>query len=82
MLFPVVVAESYGANEFGKYFSILQIASSIASVVIPQITTAVVNTTHNYAPMLFGMGGLLFVSCVLMMIPWKTSGSFRHENIN
>jgi hypothetical protein len=68
VLFPIVIGQVYGANNFGKYFAFLELASSAASIVIPQIVSAVEASTHRYYHVSFGIAGLLITSAIGMFL--------------
>jgi OFA family oxalate/formate antiporter-like MFS transporter len=62
VVFPSIVAETFGPENFGKYFGFLQISSSIASVTMPLIATAIYQASGNYIIMNFTLCGLLFLA--------------------
>jgi MFS family permease len=41
VLFPTIIAEIFGGENFGKVFAFLQISSSTASLAIPVIVTSI-----------------------------------------
>jgi hypothetical protein len=82
VLFPVVIGECYGSQDFGKYFAYLEISSSLASIATPQIATAIMHRFSHYYYLTFGMGALLFSSAVVMLYPKNASSAGPSSVIN
>lgn len=57
VIFPIVISDTYGPQNFGKYFAYLELSSSIATIVIPPIVVSVTHAANSYAVSLFGMSG-------------------------
>ena len=45
VLFPSMIAEIYGGENFGKIFGFLQVSSSAASLTVPVIITSIAKHT-------------------------------------
>eukprot|EP01119_Soliformovum_irregulare_P021978 TRINITY_DN7416_c0_g1_i1.p1 TRINITY_DN7416_c0_g1~~TRINITY_DN7416_c0_g1_i1.p1 ORF type:complete len:460 (+),score=59.44 TRINITY_DN7416_c0_g1_i1:117-1382(+) len=64
VLFPLIVGDRYGPENFGKVFAYVSLSSSAASFVIPQLLTVI----RRYDAIFLGTTSLLFLSACLMVL--------------
>lgn len=80
VLFSVCVAEFYGMENFGIYLSYLQFASSVATILFPQIAAILFKATSKYIHISFVSAALLFIGGVILIaaryFPKKPKGRF------
>mmetsp|Transcript_17032 Transcript_17032/g.23697 ORF Transcript_17032/g.23697 Transcript_17032/m.23697 type:complete len:489 (+) Transcript_17032:144-1610(+) len=88
VVFPMVTAETWGANNFGKTFALLSFGSTAASLVVPNVATAFYKQSGHYTSLYFGIGVALFLSSFFMVViprisrARKTPGNVQYALLN
>jgi len=72
-LFPVVVEEVYGPQNFGKLYGLVNLAPTITSLVTPLLTGWLYRTLGSYTAVVFGLGVLTLVAGALLILVKNTT---------
>jgi MFS-type transporter involved in bile tolerance (Atg22 family) len=72
VLFPTICGASFGKLNFGKHFGFLQLASSAASIAMPQLASAIADATDSFAWMHVLCALCLLLSTLLLAVVPET----------